>query len=168
MIKFKLFGFGSNEATKPAPSPEAAAQETTSCPDGTQTNVQGKRVLIVDDDRVFLKATAMKLQSAGFRVRTATESSEAIAALGDEPADAVLMDINFQPDVANGGMGSWDGFQLMTWLRGNPSAKGARFIMVTNSDSATDRQRAQKLGAAGYFQKPLDHEQLVAAVNAAN
>ncbi len=168
MIKFKFFGFGNTEASKPAPSSGAAAQEGPTSLDATQTNVQGKRVLIVDDDPIFLKATAMKLQSAGFQVRTATESSEAIAALGEQPADAVLMDIEFQPDVCNGGMGSWDGFQLMTWLRGNPSAKGARFIMVSNSDSAADRQRAKQLGAVAYFQKPLDLDRLLATVNAGN
>jgi CheY-like chemotaxis protein len=86
-------------------------------------------------------------------VRTATKF-EAIAAWR-ATGDAVLMDINFEPDVCNGGMGSWDGFQLMTWLRGSPAAKGARFIMVSNSDSASDRQRAHKLGAVAYFQKPL-------------
>jgi len=125
-------------------------------------------VLVVDDDPVFLRVTASKLQSAGFQVMTAKESSEAIAALGEQSADAVLMDITFQPDVCNGGMGSWDGFQLMTWLRGNPAARGARFIMVSNSNSASDRQRAQQLGAVAYFQKPLDYDGLFAAVNAGN
>ena len=169
MIKFKLFGFGSSEQTAPAsPPPEAAVPAAPSDTEGIQANVQGKRVLIVDDDPVFLKATAIKLQTAGFQVRTATEGSEAIAALGEQPADAILMDISFEPDVCNGGMGSWDGFQIMTWLRGNPSAKGARFIMVSNSDSAADRQRAKQLGAVAYFQKPLAHDRLLAAVNGAN
>ena len=169
MIKFKVFGFGSSEKPTPAsPLPAAAVPAAPSDTEGTQANVQGKRVLIVDDDPVFLKATAMRLQSAGFQVRTATESSEAIAALGEQPADAVVIDINFQPDVGHGGMGSWDGFQLMSWLRGNPAATGARFILVSNSDSAADRQRAQQLGAVAYFQKPLDHDRLVAAVNGAN
>ena len=169
MIKFKIFGFGSTEKTTPAsPAPGAAVPAAPSDTEATQANVQGKRVLIVDDDPVFLKATAMRLQSAGFQVRTATDSSEAIAALGEEPVDAVVMDINFQPDVCHGGMGSWDGFQLMSWLRGNPAAAGARFIMVSNSDSAAERQRAQQLGAVAYFQKPLDHARLVAAVNGAS
>ena len=168
MIKFKFLGFDNTVAPKPAPAPGADVQEASSSLDGTQTNVQGKRVLIVDDDPVFLRATAMKLQSAGFQVRTATEGSQAIAALGEQPADAILMDITFQPDVCNGGMGSWDGFQIMTWLRGNPAATGARFIVVSNSDSAADRQRAKQLGAVAYFQKPLDHDRLLAAVNAGN
>jgi two-component system, chemotaxis family, sensor histidine kinase and response regulator PixL len=168
MIKFKLFGFDSSEKTTPAPPPEAAMQQDSPSLDGTQANVEGKRVLIVDDDLVFLTATRTKLQSAGFQVRTAREASEAIAALGEQPVDAILMDIAFQPDVCNGGMGSWDGFQIMSWLRGSPSAKGARFIMVSNSGSASDRQRALQLGAVAYFQKPLDHDQLLAVVNGAN
>ena len=169
MIKFKVFGFGSSEKTTPASAPpEAAVPAAYSDTEGARANVQGRRVLIVDADLVFLTATATKLQTAGFQVRTARESSEAIGALAEQPVDAVLMDIAFQPDVCNGGMGSWDGFQIMTWLRGNPAARGTRFIMVSNSDSAADRQRALKLGAVAYFQKPLDLAQLLALVNAAN
>jgi CheY-like chemotaxis protein len=168
MIKFKWFGIGSSQKTPPASSPEATAEGAQTATGQAQENPDGKRVLIVDDDPVFLTATAMKLRSAGFQVRTAKESSEAIAALGDQPADAVLMDITFQPDVCNGGMGSWDGFQIMTWLRGIPAAKGARFIMVSNSDSESDRQRAQRIGAVAYFHKPVDHARLIAAVNAEN
>jgi len=169
MIKFKVFGFGSGETAAPAsPAPEQAVPADPSESEGTQASLQGKRVLIVDDDPVFLKATAMQLQSAGLQVRTATESSEAIAALGEQPADAVVVDINFEPDVGHGGMGSWDGFQLISWLRGNPAATGARFIVVSNSDSAADRQHAQQLGAVAYFQKPLDLARLLAAVNGAN
>jgi CheY-like chemotaxis protein len=168
MIKFKLFGFSNNNETTAACPPEAAAQRATPSPDGLGPSAKGKRVLIVDDDLIFLKITSYKLQSAGFHVRTAREGSAAIAALGDEPADTVLMDINFPPDVCNGGMGSWDGFQIMSWLRGNPAVKGTRFIMVSVSDSAADRQRAKQLGAVAYFQKPLDFDRLLVTVNAGN
>jgi two-component system, chemotaxis family, sensor histidine kinase and response regulator PixL len=168
MIKFKMFGFGTSATTAPPLSPETASQGALAATAEAQTNPEGKRVLIVDDDSVFLTATALKLRSAGLQVRTAKEGSEAIAALGEEPADAILMDINFQPDVCNGGMGSWDGFQLTTWLRGNPGASGARFIIVSNSDSPSHRQRAQQVGAVAYFQKPVDHDRLIAAVNGGN
>src|SRR5512137_463458 len=106
MIKFKCFGFGSSKDTTSAVAPESAPPEPLPLPAETQTNNQGKRVLIVDDDLVFLMATKTKLQSAGLRVRTAREAAEAIAVLGEEPMDAVLMDITFQPDGCNGGMGS--------------------------------------------------------------
>lgn len=168
MMKFKLFGFGTGKEKTPPPPAEPTAPQAPVSAQEVQTNAGGKRVLIVDDDHVFLKATAAKLQSAGCRVRTATEGPAAIAALNEQPTDAILLDITFEPDVCNGGMVSWDGFQLMTWLRGNPAAKGARFIMVSGSDSPSDRLRAQKLGAVAYFQKPLDHDQLLEVLNAAN
>ena len=168
MIKFRLFGFDNGQKTPPAAAPTPAVQEAPSPVETIQESPDGKRVLVVDDDLVFLLATKAKLQSAGCRVRTAREASEAISALGDQPADAILMDITFQPDVCNGGMGSWDGFQIMSWLRGSPAARGARFIMVSGSNSESDRQRAQQLGAVAYFQKPVDHAQLLAAVNGTN
>ena len=168
MIKFKGFAFNNDYETTAVRPPGAAAQQATPGPDGLGTPAEGKRVLIVDDDLTFLKTTANKLKSAGFHVRTALESSAAIAALGVQPADTVLMDINFPPDVCNGGMGSWDGFQIMSWLRANPAVKGARFIMVSASDSAADRQRAQQLGAVAYFPKPLDFDRLLVTMNAGN
>ncbi len=118
--------------------------------------------MIVDDDPVFLKATATKLQSAGFHVRTAQEGVEAVAALGEQPAEAVLMDIDLSPGVFGDLTGSWDGFQLMSWMRGLPTAREARFIMVSNSDSVSHRQRAEQLGAVAYFRKPLDYDRLFA------
>ena len=165
MIKFRLFGFGNHQEPAATPSPEVQQKETSSFGLGPPPNPNGKRVLIVDDDPVFLKATAMKLNSAGFQVATVKEGSEAITALGENRADAILMDINFPADVCNGGMGSWDGFQLISWLRGLPTAKGARFIVVSDSDTAIYRKRAKDLGVTAYFQKPLDHDLLLAAVN---
>jgi CheY-like chemotaxis protein len=159
MIKFNWFGSGRSAETMPAPLAVAVAAAVQQAP-------QGKRVLIVDDDPVFLQGTAAKLQSAGLQVRTVRESPEALGALAEQPVDAVLIDINLEPDVCSGGMGSLDGFQLLTWMRGHPAAKGARFIMVSGSDAESDRQRAQKNGAVAYFQKPVDHDRLLAAVNA--
>jgi CheY-like chemotaxis protein len=168
MIKFKVFGFGGSEKKDAAVPLHVAPQEVSLLQEGSPINRGGKRVLIVDDDLVFLRATALKLQAAGFQVRIAKEGPEANAVLGESPADVILLDINFPADVCNGGMGSWDGFQIMTWIRGLPAAKGARFMMVSNSDAVWDRQRAQQMGAVAYFTKPLDHEKVVAALNAVN
>lgn len=164
MIKFRIFGLGKQD-NPPAPPP---GEETNSNWTGVPENANGKRVLIVDDDPVFVRATSMKLNSAGFQVSTAKDGSEAITALADSPPDAVLMDINFPVDACNGGMGSWDGFQIMYWLRGLPGARGARFIMVSNSDTPEYRKRARELGALAYLQKPVDDRVLLAAIDGQN
>ena len=132
-----------------------------------ETIPNGKTVLVVDDDPVFRRATGIKLHFSGFDVRTASENSEAIAALGREPIDAVIMDIEFPVDACNGGMGSWDGLQIMQWIRGLPGGDGVRFVIVSNSDSAAYRGRAQELGAVAFLQKPLDYEILIEVLNEA-
>ena len=159
MFSFKKFGFGRKN---PAPPVETQSAETT---ETSPANPNGQRVLIIDDDPVFARATSIKLRAAGFEVSTASDGSEAIAALGDNAPDAVLIDIDFPPDVAYGGMGSWDGFTLMDWLRGLPAAVSARFVMVSASDSEEFRRRARKLGVT-FLSKPLDHEDLLAAIAA--
>lgn len=164
MIRFKWFNFGGRKTTTATQDSAADNMEQLAAP----ANAEGKRVLIVDDDAVFVKATSMKLRSSGFQVRAARDASEAIEALRDDPADAILMDINFPPDVCNGGMGSWDGFQIMNWLRSLPTAKGARFIMVSFSDSPEYRTRAAKLGAMAYLPKPVQFAELFEAMNPTN
>ena len=69
MIKFRLFGFGKSGETTSSGLGEPAAQQPQSLPENTQTSFIGKRVLIVDDDPVFLKATTAKLQSVGLQVQ---------------------------------------------------------------------------------------------------
>ncbi len=165
-MKIELFGVRVQVDSAAVSAPEGQANGVQPSATPTPATALGKRVLIVDDDPVFLEATAMKLAAAGFQVVTAKESSEAIAALGQEPADAILLDIVFPAGTADGNMGAWDGFQLMYWLRGLPSTKGARFIIVSATDSPANRQRAQQLGAAAYFQKPVDHDKLIAAIEA--
>ena len=166
VMKFDLFGFRIQveSAGRSSSEPRAAgAQWSTTANDARPT---AKRILIVDDDPVFLKSTALQLTAAGFQVATAQTSSDAVAVLGEQPADVIVLDLQFPVDTAHRGMGTWDGFQPLSWLRSLPSTKGARFIIVSASDSPANRQRAQKLGAVAYFPKPLDHEKLIDAINA--
>jgi CheY-like chemotaxis protein len=123
----------------------------------------GKRVLIVDDDPVVRLATSRVLRTAGFDVVTAADCSEAIGAVGQMSPEVVLVDLNFAPDVSGGGI-SWDGLGLMCWLRGLKNSKGARFIVITSSDSEKCRERALAAGAVEFFQKPIDHPRLIEAL----
>jgi CheY-like chemotaxis protein len=126
----------------------------------------GKRILIVDDDPVVLKTTSYRLSAAGYEVSTAVDGSEAINAVGSARPDLILLDLDFPPDVANGGKLGWDGFRLMTWLRGLRNTQGTRFIIITGScDPAVAEKRALASGAAGFFSKPIDFRALTKLID---
>jgi CheY-like chemotaxis protein len=99
-------------------------------------------------------------------VLTAADCSEALAAVGEQAPDLIIVDLNFPPDVAHGGLLCWDGFQLMLWLRGLKNAERAKYIVITASDTAEVRKRARTLGALTVFGKPVNAVELLKLVEA--
>jgi chemosensory pili system protein ChpA (sensor histidine kinase/response regulator) len=124
-------------------------------------DIRAKKILIIDDDAVILKTTSLKLESEGYEVVTATDGSEAIGAMRDQRPDLVLLDITFPPDIAQGGRVTWDGFQIMCWLRGLKEAKDVPFIIITGGDPDEYEERSLAHGALAFFHKPIHHEDLL-------
>lgn len=130
----------------------------------TQDTAERRKILIVDDDAVILKALRIKLESAGYAVATAVDGGEALCGLREENPDLVLLDINFPPDIAHGGGVPWDGFLLMRWLRGIEKVGKVPIVFMTGNDPGGYRHRALACGAAGLFHKPIDPNVLVATI----
>lgn len=124
-----------------------------------------KKILVVDDNPVVVKAIQMQLAKAGFTVAIATDGSEAISAVRREKPDLIVLDISFPPDVSHGGGIPWDGFLIMQWLRRLDEAKATPIIIITGEDPAKYRDQAMKLGAAAFFTKPVDSAGLVDVIN---
>lgn len=123
-----------------------------------------KRILVVDDNEVIVKALTMKLQSAGYDVLKALDGSEAVSAARNEKPDLILLDISFPPDVAHGGGVPWDGFLIIDWLHRIDEAKTIPIIVISGGDPAKFQERSFKAGAVAYFQKPVNNEQLLATI----
>lgn len=121
-----------------------------------------RKILIVDDDAVTLKALKFKLESAGYAVATAQDGADALRDLRDERPDLVLLDINFPPDI--GGGVTWDGFLLMRWLRGIEDVGKVPVLFMTGNDPGDYRDRAQACGASGFFHKPIEPSALIATI----
>ena len=122
---------------------------------------RGKKVLIVDDDQIISKLLSLKLKSQGYTVAMAADGSEAIRAMREEKPDAILMDINFPPDVANGGGVPWNGFRLLSWIRGMAHTRNMPVFFITESDPAMYKDEVLASGAMGVFHKPVDHDRLL-------
>lgn len=122
------------------------------------------KILVVDDDAVILKTLSLKLTAHGYTVVTATDASSAIGAVRDERPDLVVLDLDFPPDIANGGRVTWDGFQIMSWLRGLQESQGIPFIILTGSEADSDEQRARTNRAVGFFRKPARPDELLRTI----
>jgi len=135
-------------AESPAPFPASIANE----------NIQGKQMLIVDDDMRNLFALTSLLEQHGVTVFTAESGKEAIEQLNDLPdIDIVLMDI-MMPEM--------DGYEAMQKIRGNPKFKDLPIIALTVKAMAGDREKCLAAGASDYAPKPIDTEQLLSQLRA--
>jgi len=141
-----------------------ATQPDSTTATKTSPSLRRKRVLIADDDCIFLKALSMKLTNNGYEVITTRDGAGTISLARTGKPDLILLDISFPPDVANGGRVTWDGFQIMSWLRGLKESGRTPFIIMTSGDPGQYEQAALAHGAAAFFQKPIDSKNLLLAI----
>ena len=111
-------------------------------------------VLVVDDDPGVRDVVAGALRDDGYDVRTAATGLGALAAVGDEPPDLVVLDLRL-PDV--------DGVVVVSRLR--PDYSGPILICSGISDERA-RIRALDAGADDYMVKPFGVAELRARLRA--
>ena len=123
------------------------------------TNVgqlDGLRVLVVDDDPDARDAVAGILRYHAASVTTASSASDALARLGEEPVDVVLADI---------AMPGRDGYDLMRSIRqGRGPSSQVAAAAVTAFSAKEDRQRALDAGFQAHIAKPVQADRLLAMV----
>jgi len=116
----------------------------------------GRTALLVDDDARNIFALSSVLERRGMHVLTATTGSEAIALVESTPDLAiVLMDI-MMPEM--------DGYQTMELIRQKPAFRRLPIIALTAKAMKGDREKCLEAGASDYLAKPVNTEQLLAAL----
>jgi len=150
----------------PQPTPSKAADQLIpfAATMMAQTTMNRKRILIVDDSAIILKTLSMKLKSSGYEVLTAPDGGTAVSLVRRERPDLILLDISFPPDVAHGGGVAWDGFLIMNWLRRMDEAKDIPIMIITGAEPDKFKERAIAAGAVGFFQKPINNEELLTSI----
>jgi len=110
--------------------------------------LQGKKVLIVDDDIRNIFALATVLDARGMEIVSAENGRDAIRLVQTDPTiDIVLMDI-MMPEM--------DGMQTMRQMRKLPRGKELPLIAVTAKAMKGDREKCIDAGAWDYLSKPVD------------
>jgi two-component system cell cycle response regulator len=115
-------------------------------------------VLLVDDDDTFLLAIGVRLKSMGYTVCTAKDAVNAISAVRKNNPDVVVLDVSLP---------AGDGFLVAERLRNLIVSATTPIIFVTASEKAELRDRAMKLGAVKFLQKPFDATTLADAIESA-
>jgi HAMP domain-containing protein/CheY-like chemotaxis protein/signal transduction histidine kinase len=116
----------------------------------------GRTALLVDDDARNIFALSSVLERRGMHVLTATTGKEAIETLNSNDGVAiVLMDI-MMPEM--------DGYQTMREIRLNAEFRRLPIIALTAKAMKGDREKCLAAGASDYLAKPVNTEQLLAAL----
>lgn len=114
-----------------------------------------KKILIIDDEKDFLRILAMQLRAKGYDTVAATDAVTAISVAQEEKPDLILLDI---------GLPAGDGFTVMERLAYVDRTVLIPVIVITGKDASTFQEQALKAGAVAFLQKPIDIDKLIAAI----
>lgn len=117
-----------------------------------------KKILVVDDDAVVIRGLSIKLEANGFEVITALDGAAAVTAVRTQRPDLILLDITFPADMVGV---CWDGFLIMQWLTRLEEATDVPIFIISGGDRKQYEARALTAGATAFFQKPIDHDELI-------
>lgn len=110
-------------------------------------------ILIVDDEARYRQLYADVMEGAGLATRSAPSAEAALAMIEREVPAMVVTDVR---------MGGASGFELLRQVRAvHP---GLPFLLVTAYGEVRDAVQAMKMGAVDYLSKPVDLDELLAAV----
>ena len=121
---------------------------------------RGRRVLVVDDNPVILKAFELKLKANGFAVTTSTDGAAVARTAEQTKAELIILDINFPTQAGL----EWSGFTIMQWVRRFPELAGIPVILITGGDSKDYEEKSRASGAVGFFQKPVAFKELLSVM----
>ena len=115
--------------------------------------LQGRNVLLVDDDMRNIYALSSVLEGQNLNVITAINGRDALLKLEQHPEiEIVLMDI-MMPEM--------DGYQAMQEIRKTRKIQNLPIIALTAKAMMGDREKCIQCGASDYISKPVNTDQLL-------
>jgi DNA-binding response OmpR family regulator len=112
---------------------------------GTNTDVETK-VMIVDDDRDWLKTLPMMLSPWGLKVTTLAEPEQFWTVLQAVMPDVLVLEVNM-PQI--------DGFELCQVVRSDPSWWRLPILFLSALSDRQTQYQAFRVGADDYLCKPV-------------
>lgn len=131
-------------------------------PNKNTTAVPGREIsgniLVVDDNENNRDLLSRHLQRQGYRTVLADNGISAMARLGEEPFDVVLLDV-MMPDM--------DGYEVLGRLKADKTLRQIPVIMVSAHTDMEHVIKCIEMGAEDYLPKPFNPTLLKARIGAA-
>jgi len=146
-------GRGANWRRSPLASAGEEEQQQMSRPQ----ELEGLRVLVVDDEPDTRELLVNVLGACGSRVTAVASATEALEQIARETPDVLVSDI---------GMPEEDGYALIRKIRQLPPGRGGRVpaAALTAYARAEDRVRVLRSGFQAHVIKPVEPEELIAVI----
>jgi DNA-binding NtrC family response regulator/polyferredoxin len=116
-----------------------------------------RTILAVDDKIENLKVLIKYLEDSGFELMVAQSGVEAFNHIDRVTPDMILLDV-LMPGI--------DGFETCRRLKKNPVTQDIPVIFMTALTDTMDKVKGFEVGAIDYITKPLQHDEVLARVNA--
>jgi twitching motility two-component system response regulator PilG len=121
----------------------------------TDVDLQGLKVMVIDDSKTIRRTAESLLRKAGCEVLTAMDGFEALAKIVDDEPDVIFVDIM---------MPRLDGYQTCALIKHNPRFCRTPVIMLSSKDGLFDKARGRIVGSEQYLTKPFTREELLGAI----
>mgnify|MGYP003883377071 CR=1 FL=1 len=102
------------------------------------------KIILVEDDPMISEIYQKKMEEAGFEVKPAITSKQAIEMAERENADLMLLDL-ILPQM--------NGFEVLEKIKSTEGGKKLKVIIFSNLSSKEERDKALQLGASGFITK---------------
>ena len=105
---------------------------------------KNKKILIIDDEKLIVKAFKDHLSRKGYEIAVAFDGEEGFVKAKEFKPDLILLDI-LMPKI--------DGITLLKELKNNSATESIPVIMITNLESDENIKETKKLGSTVYLIK---------------
>lgn len=121
------------------------------------TALEGKSILLVDDDLDMLTTLRSALDDSGATIKTAVDGNQALEMAAEFDPDIIVLDAMLPKR---------SGFLVLEKLKGPGRKRGQRpfVIMITGNAGKRHQTWAESLGVDDYLNKPFRMERLVESI----
>lgn len=118
--------------------------------------MQEYKILVVDDEQDFVQSLTDRLELRKMKAEVAMNGEEALKKVGDEEPEVMVLDLK---------MPGMDGLEVLQRVKN--AYPTTQVIILTGHGSPEAKDKARKMGAYAYLEKPVEMDSLMETINRA-